>query len=235
MKKFLLAALALSLCCSVFGQSIYTKYATCPEGAVDLGIVMTHEDGTTYKVFWGKCNLGANQEEEVGDFYSWGEVEPKEIYNWDNYKYLDEKGSTPTKYHVPDPDNYIGPAMRLELDDDAAHVQLQGNWRIPTMGEWLALMNQCDWAYEKVGKHGGYRISSRENPENSIFLPIGGFRFIEELYDFGSEPAGQYWSSNVCLKSSDSAWYMNFNRLLVSQYQGVVYRYYGLNIRPVSE
>ena len=28
-----------------------------PDGAVDLGIVMTREDGTTYKLYWAKSNL----------------------------------------------------------------------------------------------------------------------------------------------------------------------------------
>ena len=228
MKKLLLAALAAMMCGSVSAQSIYSKYSECPEGAVDLGIVMVQEDGTTYRVFWGTCNIGAGSPEEVGDFFAWGEVEPKDNYNWDNYKLAD-------KYIIPDRGSYIGPAMRLDLEDDVAHVKLSGNWRMPTMGEWLALMKQCDWEYETAGKHGGYRVRSRENPENSIFLPIGGMRFVDELFDYGDEPSAHYWSSNVLLGNTLSAWSFSFNKLIISPYQNASYRHYGFSVRPVSE
>ena len=57
------------------------KTATCgvtviivPEGAVDLGLVITREDGSRYRLFWAKCNLGASSPEERGDFFAWGET-----------------------------------------------------------------------------------------------------------------------------------------------------------------
>ena len=40
--------------------------------AVDLGIVV---NGKTIK--WGSFNLGATKPEEYGDYYAWGETEPK--------------------------------------------------------------------------------------------------------------------------------------------------------------
>ena len=33
-------------------KSFTTKESKCPKGAVDLGIVMTRSDGTTYKLYW---------------------------------------------------------------------------------------------------------------------------------------------------------------------------------------
>ena len=225
------------LCCvnALAQSSIYTKDSKCPEVAVDLGIVMTHEDGTTYRVYWGKCNVGANTPEETGEYFAWGEVESKKSYDWDNYKYWNAAKADVTKYAVPDPDTYIGPAIRLDLEDDVAHKRLKGSWRTPTMGEWLALMSQCDWTYEKSGKHGGYRVTSRVNPENSIFLPIGGMMFGDVLYDYGGDATANYWSSNVNLVHSINAWYFTFNRTLVSKAQGSLCRYYGLNVRPVAE
>lgn len=38
-------------------------------------------------VLWASCNLGAGKPSELGDYYAWGEVEPKESYSWSNYKY----------------------------------------------------------------------------------------------------------------------------------------------------
>ena len=51
-----------------------------PEGAVDLGIVMTREDGTTYNLYWAESNLSEDglcaNPEEFGDYYAWGETVP---------------------------------------------------------------------------------------------------------------------------------------------------------------
>ncbi len=49
-----------------------------PEGAVDLGIVMTREDGTTYNLYWAKSNLCENglcaNTDDYGDYFAWGET-----------------------------------------------------------------------------------------------------------------------------------------------------------------
>lgn len=36
---------------------------------------------------WAACNLGATSLEQPGDYYAWGETEPKENYQWATYKY----------------------------------------------------------------------------------------------------------------------------------------------------
>ena len=41
---------------------------------VDLGL----PSGT----LWATCNVGANAPEEYGDFFAWGETEPKDLYEW---------------------------------------------------------------------------------------------------------------------------------------------------------
>ena len=48
---------------------------------------------------WATCNVGANSPEEYGDYFAWGETEPKTTYNWDSYKYYDGSNLTKlTKY-----------------------------------------------------------------------------------------------------------------------------------------
>lgn len=232
MKKLFISLLALTACITAFGQSIYTSYSECPEGAVDMGIVITREDGSYYTVYWGTCNIGATAPEERGGYFSWGEIEEKETYDWDNYAHGDIDSLY--KYATPEGDAW-GPAIRLSLEDDVAHVRLGGKWRMPTMGEWLALMNECDWAWEKHDGADGYRVTSRVYPENSIFLPYGGMKFGDVMYDYGGEDYGHYWSSSLCLNESHSAWEFTFCKRYVSQYQGAAYRYYGFLVRPVSE
>ena len=46
---------------------------------VDLGLW----SGT----LWATCNVGADQPEENGDHFAWGETQPKTIYDWNTYMY----------------------------------------------------------------------------------------------------------------------------------------------------
>lgn len=36
---------------------------------------------------WATTNVGARSPEEFGDYFAWGEIQPKEAYEWDNYKW----------------------------------------------------------------------------------------------------------------------------------------------------
>ena len=57
---------------------------------VDLGL----PSGT----LWATRNLGANSPEESGDYFAWGETEPKEEYYMSNYKWYDYDNERFTKY-----------------------------------------------------------------------------------------------------------------------------------------
>lgn len=46
---------------------------------VDLGL----PSGT----LWATCNVGANKPEEYGDYFAWGEIKQKTVYDWNTYKY----------------------------------------------------------------------------------------------------------------------------------------------------
>ena len=46
---------------------------------VDLGL----PSGT----LWATCNVGAIRPEDFGNYYAWGEIAPKSIYNWNTYEY----------------------------------------------------------------------------------------------------------------------------------------------------
>ena len=46
---------------------------------VDLGL----PSGTK----WATCNVGASKPEEYGDYYAWGETEPKRKYSESTYRW----------------------------------------------------------------------------------------------------------------------------------------------------
>ena len=75
---------------------------------------------------WATCNVGATVSTDFGDYFAWGEVESKKNYSWDTYKYGNGRGGKFTKY------NGIIDKTTLYLEDDAAHVNWGGAWRMPT-------------------------------------------------------------------------------------------------------
>ena len=57
---------------------------------VDLGL----PSGTK----WATTNVGASTPEGYGNYYAWGETQPKATYTLDNYKWYDSETETYTKY-----------------------------------------------------------------------------------------------------------------------------------------
>ena len=86
------SAFALLFTFTAFAQEkINNKKTDIPSGAVDLGVVITREDGTTYNLYWAKSNLSQSglcaNPEDYGDYYAWGETVLKNDYTWYAYKY----------------------------------------------------------------------------------------------------------------------------------------------------
>lgn len=209
------------------------KYASCSvtvktpclSGAVDLGL----------SVYWGTTNIGASKPEDYGDYYAWGEIEPKENYSWSTYKFRTSGDSySNAKFSKYNTDSSYGPVDNktvLEPEDDVAHVKLGGKWRMPTDAEWTELMAKCTWTW--TTNYNGSGINGRlvkATNGNSIFLPAAGSRSGTYLWDAGSD--GGYWSSSLA-DNPIFALDVDFGSGLVDRY-GLI-RYVGRSVRPVSE
>ena len=122
---------------------------------------------------WAKCNLGASAPEAYGDYYAWGEVEPKQEYTNSNHKWYKEGAPSLgfTKYNNEDG------KLSLEDEDDAVIQKLGNGWRTPTLADFRELTNQKYTTIEKTTLNGvaGYQITSKRN-KKSIFIPFAGFR-----------------------------------------------------------
>ena len=200
-----------------------TVKTTCPSGAVDLGL----------SVYWGTTNIGASKPEDYGDYYAWGETEPKESYSWSTYKYGTSSSGPFFKYNTISSYGSVDDKTVLEPEDDVASVKLGGEWRMPTDAEWTELRTKCTWTwttnYNGTGVKG--QIVTATNG-NSIFLPAAGYRRDTKLYDAGSY--GYYWSSSLNTDKPSITWYVNFNSGTVRR-RDYGYRSYGQSVRPVSE
>ncbi len=124
----------------------------------------------------------------------------------------------------------------LDIEDDAAHVNWGGDWRMPTKDEFDDLLKNCIWIKTKLNGINGYKaISKKVGYENKwIFFPFTDFRVGTELYSVGKD--GQYWSNSLYSKKEQPfcATILELepsNKEQVRQYRTL--RFYGITIRPV--
>ena len=209
------------------------KDTVYPIQAVDLGVVITREDGTTYTLYWADKNLGAITPEDNGYYYSWGETATKTEYTWSSYKWGTKEAIT--KYCNSDNGIWAGTGdpdgkTVLDMEDDVAHVKLGGSWRLPTAEEQRALLEQCTWTFITQNGKPGYEVKSNvAGNSNSIFLPLAGFFRGTHVSQDGNW--GYYWSSTLCDPCNSYSLYLSSN----SRSCGGGYRYDGLTVRPVTE
>ena len=179
---------------------------------VDLGL----------SVMWATCNVGAEEPEGYGDYFAWGETEPKEIYGWSTYKWSDATGTNMTKYNATDGLTTLLP------EDDAAHVKWGGQWRMPTLNEFTELVENTSWENMQINGVKGYLVRSTVPcyTDKHIFLPFAGWRnedLSSHVYEQGIST--RYWSNYAT--HNDCA-YNFFNRSRSNNS-----RRSGLSIRPV--
>lgn len=207
----------------------FVKEYKVPVGEyVDLGL----------SVKWATFNVGATKPEEYGDYFAWGETEPKSEYDWSTYKYCKGSCETLTKYCYDSDYGYNGftdNKIVLDLEDDAAHVNWGGSWRMPTKEEQDELRNNCTWTWYDEGNLefngvAGYKVQSKKDGYTAewVFLPATGYRGGSGLNDVGY---GYYWLSSLRTDYSGDAYYLDFGSGYVDWGYGFVYR--GRSVRPV--
>ncbi len=162
---------------------------------VDLGL----PSGT----LWATCNIGASAPEEYGDYFAWGETDPKDYYDWSTYKWCNGSSKTLTKYCTDSSYGYNGfvdNKTELDPEDDAAYVNWGPSWRMPTSNQYSELCGLCTWEWtQRNGVNG--RLVTGPNGK-TLFLPAAGMLWNDYLYDSGS--TGHYWSRTLYYKTYDA-------------------------------
>jgi hypothetical protein len=195
---------------------------------VDLGL----------SVKWASFNLGASNPEEYGYYYSWGEVAPKERYDWETYKWCSGSSNTLTKYNPNSSYGKVDNKEHLDMEDDAANYALHGNWRLPTVSEIQELMTQCTWIPTTYHGVDGYMVYGKKEGYQAkcIFLPDSGYKEGTTLYLSDSNGlAGYYWTSEVrdyySAYQGGTLYFYKYS--IQAMFSRSSYRYLGLTIRPV--
>ena len=214
---------------------------------VDLGLTITI--GTkNYKVIFAKSNLTQNgladDEYDYGDYFAWGATAPwLTSYTYDGKGYEDanftnkiwqngkENGYTAANapyYNKSSYTKYTADGNTLEAADDAANVILGGDWQIPTLAIWKALVgiNTKDW--DSTNK--GYKFT---NNSQTLFLPAAGYVEGTSFKYVGSYV--RYWSGTAESSINESS--INAYRLAFSGGStpnvGNSARSNGCSVRPV--
>lgn len=186
------------------------------------------------------CNVGAATPADYGDYFAWGEVEPKETYSWENYKWCKGKVNTLTKYCLSTKEGEKDDKLVLEPEDDAAHVICGGTWRMPKWNEGAKLVVDCTWTWTTIGGVNGCKVTASNG--NSIFLPAAGYRSGAQYINSLGE-SGTYWTSRLQLPEGSGVSPLTGSAVLFYFGKGGSdYGYYssysrceGRSIRPVTE
>lgn len=159
---------------------------------VDLGL----PSGT----LWATCNVGADNPSDYGLYFQWGDTQgytadqvetgkgkKKFAIDWSDYKWYN--GGKFTKYTT------YGSA--LELEDDAAHAHMGGDWHMPTSEQIKELMDSTTSELATMDGVDGRLFTSKKDSSKSIFIPAAGYALDGLVECIGR--FGYVWSSMLSM------------------------------------
>ena len=177
---------------------------------------------------WSKKYLGAETVTDEGDYYAWGETSPKAPGNFtdENYGLLDGAWGEFRRYHGKDGWKQLMPY------DDAATARLGSKWHIPTKTEVQELFDNCTTKEITVNGQPGIALVSKIN-NNYIFFRNNGYTSGIKMYDTDECVS---WTADLTNHYVDNAFYFRIyideGNIKTTSDWGV-YRYKGMNIRPI--
>ncbi len=159
---------------------------------VDLGL----PSGT----LWAACNVGASKPSDFGLYFQWGDtkgyskeqIEKENKFYLKSYKWHNDNAFT----------KYTNPSEALELEDDAANVNMGGDWHMPTPTQINELLDNTINAWTKSDDGvSGLMIISKKDTSKAIFIPAAGGAWNGLVVYDGK--FGNVWSSMLSANSID--------------------------------
>lgn len=193
-------------------------------------------------LLWADMNIGAKTPEGYGDYFAWGEIKTKEKYNWASYAWGDKsepesredyENLKMSKYCMFAAYGTKDGKSVLEPADDAAAQIWKNGWRMPTVEEVNALMNNCTWEWARVEGLYGYEVTSKKT-KKSIFFPANGMYSKDGSNNVGMKC--NYWTSSLFTQNEQYyAYSFMYNKENGDMYQSNTFRNLGMGIRPVHD
>lgn len=162
-------------------------------------------------LMWATCNVGADTPEGFGAYYAWGELQPKEVYDWKSYRYGNDNNERYelTKYCSNSDYGFHGftdSLTVLEPADDVAQAEWGSSWRMPTREDWEELFQNTTYIITAQNGVEGCLFTATNG--NSLFLPAAGYWWGS---DFNSAGIGVYWSSTINTEFPYRSWGYHIN------------------------
>ena len=193
----------VSLC--VEHDVVYYNYPPKPKpnghDYVDLGL----PSGT----LWATMNVGASKPSDYGLYFQWGDtkgytkeqIEKEKQFDWANYKFSIHGSSTNFS-------KYTTLGETLDLEDDAAHANMGGSWRMPTPTQFSELLSNTTNTWTTQDGVNGRLFTSKTDTSKTIFFPAAGGAWGGSLDGSGGD--GYYWSSMLSTYNVYSGRDLNF-------------------------
>lgn len=152
------------------------------------------------KTLWATCNVGAAKPTDGGLYFQFGDSlgytadqvgsgDGKKKFDWGSYKWNPSAdGKTFTKY------NQKGGQV-LDLEDDAAHAYMQGDWHMPSPSQLQELISNTTVTWTTLDGVVGNKFTSKKDESRSIFIPESGYVTGTTINDSASK--GYIWSSTL--------------------------------------
>lgn len=194
---------------------------------VDLGL----PSGT----LWATCNVGAKKPSDYGLYFQWGDTQGytkeqvgpesgKKAFTWIDYKWNPSgDGQTFTKYNAKN--------SALELEDDAAHINMGGEWHMPTPAQIQELLDNTTSEWTTKNGVNGMTFTSKNDESNSIFIPAVGCAWYGSIHR--KVKYGFIWSSMVGRNFNDACQYLYFSP--EDAYLSISNRFDGFTVRGVID
>ena len=205
---------------------IYYNYPPKPKANgyeyVDLGL----PSGT----LWATMNVGASKANDAGFFFQWGDtigytadqVGKDKQFNGGDYKWsIDGNVSNFSKY--------TDKGATLELEDDAAHVNMGGDWHMPSPTQIQELLDNTTNIWTTQDGVNGRLFTSKSDTLKSIFIPAAGRAWNGSVHYSGDR--GFVWSSvlsTVYVYGGQNLTFDSGNAYLNYSYRG-----FGFSVRGV--
>ena len=186
MKKTSLAVLALLAVCACKNKTPESNVAGgvetfCPDDnhphMIDFGL----PSGT----LWSCCNMGADIPSDAGEYYAWGEIDPKTEYTKHNYAFCDTTSGEYINLH----------REHVAMSEyDMAHIRWGQGWHLPTLDDCKELVEECSWSQYTQNGVPGVRVS---RGDQAIFIPAAGCIDGKEMRS--KDSCGYYWTDTSCI------------------------------------
>ena len=193
---------------------------------VDLGL----PSGT----LWATMNVGASKPSDCGLYFQWGDTQgytAEQVGAGDGKKKFASDWSDYKWGVYPNFTKYTAAGVTLELEDDAAHANMGGDWHMPTPTQIKELIVNTTSAWTTQDGVNGRLFTSKKDGTKSIFIPAAGDAWDGSVQYSGED--GDVWSSMLDIDDVYSGQYLNFD----SGYVGLdsYGRYNGLSVRGVID